>query len=300
VVPLALDNGQFVEQAIPEPELPVRAPTPPPSKQKWRSKHAPTMSINSTGDSPSRPVSGVPVITPSPDVDMLEASPRKTATNGTRLTPTLETSAAMQTAVEEIPATLNSSNILAGTPAVPPAPSNAPLTAMDLVRQMQRSSVGNSSSQRSPESGKSGQPVLPSVYNTAFAPTSSEQVQLSPRLYAAQRRSPSFATPDVVSSAMFQDQIAKQQREVQLRSSPQPSFAPTLSWTNYGQTPTGMDSLFRAFEKQSDRTPSPFASSHVQVNGRGSRPNNTVQPSPFGVIGQARPLSQGTPPNGQG
>ena len=300
MVPLALENGQFVEQSIPEPELPVRAPTPPPSKQKWRSKHAPATSINSIGESPSRPVSGVPVIAPSPDVDMLEASPMKTATNGTRLTPTLESSAAMQTAVEEMPATLNSSNILAGTPAAPAAPLGATLTAMDLVRQMQRSSVGNSPSQRSPESGKFGQPMLPSVYNTAFVQTSSVQAQLSPHSDAAQRRSSSFAAPDLVSTATFQDQIAKQQREVQLRSSPQPSFPPTLSWSNYGQTPTGMDSLFRGFEKQPDRTPSPFARSHVQVNGRGSRPNNTAQTSPFGVIGQARPLFQGTPPNGQG
>ncbi|KAK5951420.1 hypothetical protein OHC33_007476 [Knufia fluminis] len=300
VVPLALDNGQFIEQAVPDPEMPIRAPTPPPSKQKWRLKHAPTASMNGSSESPSRPVSGVPVLALSPDVNMADASPRREPANMSRPPPTLESSVAMQTAMEEMPATLNSSSVVTGTPAAPP-PASASLTAMDLVRQMQRSSVGSPASQRSPDSGNNfSQPALPSVYKAAFAPTASEQAQLSPRLETAQRRSPSFATPEVNSSAMFQDHIARQQQEIQLRSSPQPTFQPTQSWTNYGQTPTGLDSLFRAFEKGQDRTPSPFGGPHGQANGRGGRPKSTAQPSPFGVIGQARTISHGTPPNGQG
>jgi len=300
-VPLALDNGQFVGQAVPEPELPARPPTPPPSKQKWRSKHAPATSINGINGTPSRPVSGVPVIAVSPDVTMADAMSRKEPANGMRSTPTLETSNVMQTAVEEMPGSLNSSSIMAGTPAAPSLQQGANLTAMDLVRQMQRSSRGSSASQRSPDLGnKYTQSALPSVYNTAFTPTLSERAQLSPRLDSARRRSPPFATSDVNSSAMFQDQITRQQQEIQQRSSPQPSFQPTPSWSNYGQTPTGLDSLFRAYEKGTDRTPSPLASPNALINGRGQWGRGTGQASVLGVIGQARSASHGTPPNGQG
>ena len=219
------------------------------------------------------------------------------STNNARMPQDSIASETMVTATEEPPATFNSSSILAGTPAAPangtpPVPTNGTLTAMDLVRRMQQRSSGSSPiSQRSPDSAKKHvQPSLPSVYNTAFAPTPVEQAQLSPRLGLSQMRSPSFHSPRLDSSAMFQENIEKQQREIEMRSSPQPSVQPTQSW--FGATPTGLDTLFRAFEDKQERTPSPFA----KINGRSPQPPQ----SPFGVIGQARPLSRGTPPNGQG
>lgn len=203
--------------------------------------------------------------------------------------------------VESMQTTLDSSNLLGGTPA---APSNSGITAMDLVRQMQRSSIGSTISQRSPESSKVFvQPSLPSLYNTAFAPTMSEKAQLSPRIDTPQKRSPTFNTPDINSSSMFHDQLARQQRDIQMRSSLQQGFHPPTSWDNtFGQTPTGMDSMLRAFEKQQVRTPSPFAGSHMAIDDLSpqNRNSNAPQQAPFGVIGQARPISRGTPTSGQG
>lgn len=245
-----------------------------------------------------------------PDISMIDtetkdATPAQVA-NGNRDSQVIdamivERSSAAQPSVEQMPSTLTSSSIIGGTPA---APGNSGMTAMDLVRQMQRSSVGSATPQRSPESAKVFvQPSLPSVYNTAFTPTLSEKAQLSPRLDTIQRRSPTFNTPEVTSSAIFNEQLARQQKDIQLRASPQQGFQPPASWdTTYGQTPTGLDSMFRAFEKQHGRTPSPFASPHVQVNGRSPQPRSSamVQQAPFGIIGQARPPSSGTPTSGQG
>lgn len=212
--------------------------------------------------------------------------------------PAVEPAAFMQTAAESLPATLNSSSIMIGTP----GQTITGVTAMDLVRQMQRSSVGSPVSQRSPDSGKkfSLPAALPSLYNTPFAPTTTERAQLSPRIDLSQKRSPSFHTPNISSSAFFQDQLARQEQEIQQRSSPQPPFQPTPSWDTFGQTPTGMDSMLRAFEYNKTRTPSPYASNHSQVGGRSPQPKYVSKPAPFGVIGQARPISRGAPTNGQG
>lgn len=223
------------------------------------------------------------------------------AANGVRNSQLID-AASIATPIAEhtILGTLDSSNLISGTPAVP---SNGAITAMDLVRQMQRSSVGSTTSQRSLESSKVFvPPSLPSVYNTAFTPTLSEKAQLSPRLDTIQRRSPTFHTPEINSSAIFHDHIARQQRDIQMRATPQQGFQPPPSWdSTYGQTPTGLDSMFRAFEKQQGRTPSPFASPHVQANGRSPQPRSSaIQQAPFGVIGQARPPSSGTPTSGQG
>lgn len=236
---------------------------------------------------------------PVSDTDVQDTRSAKAA-NGIRHSQILDSANMGTPIIEQIPVTLDSSNIVGGTPA---APSNGGITAMDLVRQMQRSSVGSTTSQRSFESPKVFvQPSLPSVYNTAFTPTLSEKAQLSPRLDTVQKRSPTFNVPEVNSSAVFHDHIARQQRDVQMRVSPQPGFQTPASWdTTYGQTPTGLDSMFRAFEKQQGRTPSPFASPHVQANGRSPQPRSSaMQQAPFGVIGQARPPSSGTPTSGQG
>ena len=164
---------------------------------------------------------------------------------------------------------------------------------------MQRSPAGSSASQRSPDPGeKFSQPSLPSVDNTAFAPTAGEQAQLSPRPETAQRRSPSFNAPEINSSAMFQDQLDKQHRDIQVRSSPQPASQTPSSWNT--QTPTGFDTLFRAFEQNQDRTPSPFATSHPQTHGRSPQAKLVPSDSPFGVIEKVRVVSQNTTQNGQG
>lgn len=230
---------------------------------------------------------------------MSDEQPTKDNANGARLSQNMDTSAIVDAAIEDQPTPFNSSSVVTGTPA---APSGSNFTAMDLVRRMQQSSTsGNTVLQKSPESTKKQiPPPLPSVYNTPFAPTASEQAQLSPRLDTAQKRSPSFTTPKVNSSALFQDQLAQQQKDIQTRSSPQASFQPTQSWMTFGQTPTGMDTMFRAFENKQERTPSPFGSSSGQVNGRSPQPRSTSSQAPFGVIGQARPVSRSGPANGQG
>jgi hypothetical protein len=225
---------------------------------------------------------------------MLDEPILEDTTNEPRFSRPLENGTIMPTAGEEPPATFNSSSVATGTPVVS---SNGNLTAMDLVRRMQQRSAGTSPvSQRSPES-KLIQPSFPSVYNTPFAPTPSEQAQLSPRLAFAQKRSLSFTTPQPDSSATFRENIAQQQKEIQARSSPQASFQPTPSW--FGQTPSGLDTLFRQFENQQDRTPSPFGSSVDQSTSRGPQLKTTSQQAPYGVIGQ-RPTSRGTPTSEQG
>lgn len=278
-------------------------PPPSPPAKKWRGRvHAQGLSVDG-GTLPNEKVQAPALKTPEIpifDADMQDVPSAKTS-NGNRKSQAFEAAREKTPPVEQMPATLDSSNIVGGTPA---APSNGGITAMDLVRQMQRSSVGSTTSQKSPESSKVFvQPSLPSVYNTAFTPTLSEKAQLSPRLDHIQKRSPTFASSETHSSAVFHEHIARQQRDVQMRASPQQGFQPPPSWetTAYGQTPTGLDSMFRAFERQQGRTPSPFASPHVQVNGRSPQPRSLVmQPAPFGVIGQARPPSSGTPTSGQG
>lgn len=299
-LPIALEDGQFVALEIPEAELPVPPPSPP--AKKWRGRvHAQGPSVDAgvpssekqATENPTGPEIAIA------DIEMKDA-PKIPVTNGNRDSQLIDPASSEVPLADQMPATLNSSSVISGTPALP---SNSGMTAMDLVRQMQRSSVGSTTSQKSLESSKIFvPPSLPSVYNTAFTPTMSEKAQLSPRLGTTQRRSPSFNTPELTSSAIFNDQLVRQQREIQMRPTPQQGFQPPPSWdTTYGQTPTGMDSMFRAFEKQQGRTPSPFASP-LQVNGRSpqNRSSAMVQPAPFGVIGQARPPSSGTPTSGQG
>lgn len=256
--------------------------------------------MNGIPDSPGRPLSTTmpPPILSTPEVEMSNTSPEKENMNETRHSQDLETNVVVPAAIEDQPSTLNSSSILTGTPI---APSTANYTAMDLVRRMQqRSSSGSPVTPRSPDFAKKQiTPSLPSVYNTPFAPTASEQAQLSPRLENAQKRSPSFTSPQIGSSVLFQEQLAQQQRDIQQRSSPQASFQPTQSWMTFGQTPTGMDSLFRAIDNNQERMPSPLGSSNGRANGRSPQPRSTPSQAPFGVIGQARPVSRGTPANGQ-
>lgn len=266
--------------------------------------HTHGASLDASGALPERalPMDAPATGTFNVDTEMMDttAAPLTPLTNGNRESQNLDVASSKAPSMEQMPATLNSSSIVTGTPA---APVNTGMTAMDLVRQMQRSSVESTTSRKSPESSKFFvSSSLPSVYNTAFTPTLSEKAQLSPRLGSMQRRSPSFNAPELTSSAIFNDQIARQQKEVQMRSTPQQAFQPPPSWdTTYGQTPTGMESVFRAFEKQQGRTPSPFASS-MNVNGRSPQNRNSAiaQPAPFGIIGQARPPSSGTPTSGQG
>lgn len=299
-MPIALEDGQFVALEIPEAALPVPPPSPP--AKKWRGRvHAHGLSVDGAVTPNERPAVGTST---APEVSVSDVEMKDTTTspvtNGNRDSELVDTTSTEPPVAERLPDTLNSSSVIGGTPALP---SNSGMTAMDLVRQMQRSSVGSTTSQKSLESPKIFvPPSLPSVYNTAFTPTLSEKAQLSPRLGTTQRRSPSFNPPEITSSAAFNDQLARQQREMQARPTPQQGFQPPASWdTTYGQTPTGMDSMFRAFEKQQGRTPSPFASP-PHTNGRSpqDRTSAMVQPAPFGVIGQARPPSSGAPTSGQG
>lgn len=304
-MPIAVEDRQFVAVQIPEAELPKPPPSPP--AKLWRSSkiHARGPSVNGSADASSKPApeTNAPtqhIHTPTPEVIMTEDMDKVSdAQAEIAAQPQAgEIASSVPNAIEDMPATLNSSSVAVGTPAQP----TGGMTAMDLVRQMQRSSVGNSTSPRSPELGKKfGQPAhVPNLFNTPFTPTFIEHAQFSPRMdIAQQKRSPSFHNASLTSSAVFQDQLNRQQQEIQQRSSPQLPVPPTPSWDTFGQTPTGMDSMLRAFENNA-RTPSPYASGHSQVNGRSPQPRYTSNPPPFGIIGQARPLSRGAPPNGQG
>ena len=110
------------------------------------------------------PVEAQPTATP--EVDMLGCTDvhQEEPVGGSMELPAVEPAAFMQTAAESLPATLNSSSIMIGTP----GQTITGVTAMDLVRQMQRSSVGSPVSQRSPDSGKkfSLPAALPSLYKT--------------------------------------------------------------------------------------------------------------------------------------
>lgn len=294
-MPLSIDDGQFVEKQIPEAEIPQAPPSPP--KQVWKKRtHGHTASLNDVPNSPSRPLSSntnaPPVTSPEQESSVVAVKTIKDKTNGVQIQPSQDASEAMHTAMQEPSVSLNSSSIAIGTPA---EPSPANMMAMDFVRRMQQRSTGSSPvSQKSPDSAKKHvQPSLPSVYNTPFAPTASEQAQLSPRLESVQRRSPSFTSPTVNSSAVFQENIAQQQRDVQSRSSPQASFQPTPSW--FVQTPSGMDTFMKTYDSQPDRATSPYASPH---GARSPQVKSPVQHAPFGVIGQARPASRGAPTRG--
>lgn len=293
-VPVSIEDGQFAGKEISEAEIPQAPPSPP--RQVWKKRtHGQTASLE-IQNSPSRPASSnanaPPVIPQEQEGSVVAVKTVKEKANGVQKPQTY--AEVMHSAVQEASTSINSSSIAVGTPA---EPSNANMTAMDFVRRMQQRSNGSSPvSQKSPDSAKKHvQPSLPSVYNTPFAPTASEQAQLSPRLESAQRRSPSFTTPSANSSAAFQENIAQQQRDIQLRSSPQAGFQATPSW--FVQTPTGMNTFLNTYESQPDRANSPFASPQAV---RSPQTKSPVQHAPFGVIGQARPISRGAPTNGQG
>lgn len=294
-VPLSLEDGQFAATEIPEAEIPQAPPSPP--RQAWKKRtHGHTSSLNDVQNSPSRPVSSnanAPPVVSQEEGSVVAVKVVKEKTNGAVHLPSLQAaSQILHTAVEEPSLAINSSSVAIGTPA---EPSNNNMTAMDFVRRMQQRSNGSSPvSQKSPDSAKKHvQPSLPSVYNTPFAPTANEHAQLSPRLENAQRRSPSFTTPNVNSSAAFQENIAQQQRDIQLRSSPQAPFQATPSW--FVQTPSGMNTFINTYENQQERASSPFASPQA---ARSPHTKSPAQHAPFGVIGQARPLSRGAPTNG--
>lgn len=179
-LPIALENGEFIALEIPEAALPVPPPSPP--AKKWRGRvhaHGPSLDGTTTpGEKPVTPNVPAPEIAVG-DIEMKETVPEP-VTNGDRNSQIIDTASADVLSIEQMPATLNSSGIITGTPALP---TTSGMTAMDLVRQMQRSSVGSVPSQKSPESAKIFvPPSLPSVYNTAFTPTLSEKAQLSSTL----------------------------------------------------------------------------------------------------------------------
>lgn len=301
-MPLELDvSRNFVALQVPEAEVPKPPPSPP--KQTWRSRaHAQGASLNgiSAPASPGRPLSAAgmpPPLVPAKEDEMSDAVQDVPAVdiapaNGVSTLEPFDTSDAMHTAEEIQPsasATFNSSSVVTGTPA--PATSGR-LTAMDFVKQMQQRAAGASPvSSRSPDSARrAAQPSLPSIYNTPFAPTSTEQAQLSPKL-SASSRSPIYATAEVSTNAINYPNLP----------SSTPNF-PNFGYVSpsFNKTPTGMNTLLAAFQNK-DRTPSPFAHSGEKVFQGRSQPRSTpLSPAPFGVIGQPRPLSTSTPPNGQG
>lgn len=303
-MPLELDDAtrKFVALQIPEAEVPKPPASPP--KQAWRGRaHAQAASLNgiSAPVSPGRPTSSAAMAPPAPptkDVEMSEplldvTSGSNAPADGTEGLQQASNGGIMHTAAEEPPAstsaTFNSASLITGTP----ASSNAgKLTAMDYVRQMQQRASGASPvSSRSPDSAQRGvQPSLPSIYNTPFAPTFTEQAQLSPKL-AVSSHSPAYASAEMTTSAI----------NYHNQPSPSPKF-PTFGYQSpsFNKTPTGMNTLLAAFQNK-ERTPSPFADSGEKVFQGRSQPRTTPRsPAPFGVIGQSRPLSSSTPPNGQG
>lgn len=165
------------------------------------------------------------------------------------------------------------------------------INARDLVQRMQQSPGALRSSPK-------GQAIniapLPSILNTPFAPRPGETPE-SPRLRNAHRlmQSPS-SVPHYTSSAEFTANLMRMQDQVQMRTSPQSSFQPTMS-SNYHDAPSSLPwgRLHDQTAPQSSPWRSPLSSGmSVQPNVTPARPQD---PSPYGAIGESRPKSSRTP-----
>ncbi|KAJ9603778.1 hypothetical protein H2200_011964 [Cladophialophora chaetospira] len=169
--------------------------------------------------------------------------------------------------------------------------------ARDLVQRIQNSS---GSSQPSPRPQAINIAPLPSIWNTPFAPRPGETPDSSPRPGSAHRlMHPPSVPGHLTSSAEFQTTLTHLQENIQLRTSPQSSFQPTMS--SHYDTPTNMTSWLRSHDQMQSPS-SPWASGFVSaVPAQQQTPISTKasNASPFGAIGESRPRSSRTPNSGQ-
>lgn len=169
-------------------------------------------------------------------------------------------------------------------------------TAQDLVQQFHQPSANDSiiPMGRTP----SGHPVLPSVWNTPFAP----QIGETSGTYSVSTASHAIGFGQTThvqqsSGAVFQNELSKKQRQLQLRSSPLLSMQP--STPSYYHSPNGLQSRMRQDDQASPRG-SPWQSSPIPTQDSSANlPRRLPQAALFGAIGEARPSQGRTPTSGQ-
>ena len=172
----------------------------------------------------------------------------------------------------------------------------ATFTARDIVQRIQHSS---SASQPSPGDQPINVATLPSIFSTPFTPRPGETPGSSPRPQSAHRFAhPVSAPTHPTSSVEFQANLMHMQDQIQMRTSPQSSFQPTMS--NHYDNPTNMTSWMHANDQMHPQS-SPWRTSFssavpVQQTLISTRP---LDSSPYGAIGESRPRSSRIPNSGQ-
>ncbi|KAL2408091.1 hypothetical protein ABEF95_002196 [Exophiala dermatitidis] len=165
----------------------------------------------------------------------------------------------------------------------------ATITAQDLVQQIRRSS------------GALPQVLdLPGVWSSPFTPRPGEAPGLTSRPSTA-HRTPRLGTPapSLNSSERFRAQLELEKEAIQNRTSPVPSFEPSLCTDDEGQAQPAywlrMSGPLHAQPQQS-----PWASSFpTNLSHETVISPRKPEPSPFGAIGEPRPRTNRTPTSGQ-
>lgn len=174
-------------------------------------------------------------------------------------------------------------------------PQPSAITARDFVQQ-----IHNSSNSVTPGSrdNATNLPTLPPIWNTPFTPRLGETPESSPRPNTARRLvDSSVANPHLNSPAQFQADILRMQQQIQMRTSPQALFEPTMS--SHYETPTNLTSWIRAndqIQPQPSPWPSLFNAAPAQESLAATRSSH---PSPYGAIGEPLRKANQTPTSGQ-